>query len=493
MNRYLYGFAAAVLTLALPSTFAWAQTPDTQQPTQANQPQQPTQPVMPDKPVTGNDSQTANEGSDADVIPAVTTSDAQNPPLGGSLSISPFSSSTEYSYILPQLIFFNTVNTNGGYAQTSSNGELVDTGTVMGGLTLEKVGSSNDLSFNYLGGRSFSPTGQIFNSTTQIFGFTDRWSGKRWGGSVSDQLSYTSEPYLGSGSQGIPGIGVSPGLGSVGGVSLQPSFAPNSTVVVPRTPLLDNSSVVELDYRVSPRATFSVAGSYLTVHYFGVGLINSNSAVAQAGYTYQLSARDTIAVVYLFDAVRFSGASESINDNGGELSYKRQLGRRFTFEAGGGPDVALIAQRGLNTQSLFTWRANSALRYHGNLTGLGLAYTHMLTGGAGVFLGSQMDSLTGNVSRQLSATWSINVAGSYALNKPIKTLTVAEPNNNYNTLTANLSISKRIGQSLNFTANYTAARQTSSESTCIVKSCGTGLIYQSVSTGLSWHPRRILY
>jgi hypothetical protein len=52
-------------------------------------------------------------------------------------------------------------------------------------------------------------------------------------------------------------------------------------------------------------SSITVAGVYDLLHFFNAGLVNSYSAGGQVGYNYQKTARDTISLIYRFDALRY--------------------------------------------------------------------------------------------------------------------------------------------------------------------------------------------
>ena len=88
--------------------------------------------------------------------------------------------------------------------------------------------------------------------------------------------------------------------------------------------------------------SITFAGVYDLLHFFNSGLINSYSAGGQVGYNYQKTARDTIVVVYRFDALRYSDNALSVNDNVIELGYRRLVAQRLSFNIAAGPDISEI-------------------------------------------------------------------------------------------------------------------------------------------------------
>ncbi|MGH9683837.1 MAG: hypothetical protein ACRD4S_09545 [Candidatus Acidiferrales bacterium] len=451
-----------------------------------NNGQQGTQPVQPVQPIPNPDSNAPqNNSEDANTIPAVVGPDETNVPLTGALTPS-FGVAPEHSYIVPSFDFLSSVNSNGAYS-AGNNNQVVTEQYLLGGITLEKVGTRNELSVNYLGGRSFSPNGDIYNSTTQLFGLQDKWMTSRWNGVLADQMTYASEPLFNG--LGAPGSGL-----GLPGLNIQPGFQAMSTVFVNRSPILDNSAVAEANYQASPRGSFTFVGSSTLLHYYGAGLIDSNSRAFEAGYNYQLSAKDTVGVSYLFDVLHFGGNLQSINEQVVEASYGRHIARRLSLQLGAGPDIATIHQPGFASNTLASWRANALLAYQLERTTLSLSYTHYLSNGTGVFLGSKSDLVTGSLARQLSRNWSASVSAGYARNSALVPASIVVPgfSGNIDSLSGSGGIARAIGRNMRIFANYTMYYQTSRQSLCLAPGCATNLVNQQGTLGFSWHATPIL-
>ena len=92
-------------------------------------------------------------------------------------------------------------------------------------------------------------------------------------------------------------------------------FTAGQSILTPRGQNLTSSTAVEWDTRLSPRTSLTFVGGYALLHYYESGPTNSGDftipvflsnygdATFQAGYNYQLTRKDTIAVSYLFSCV----------------------------------------------------------------------------------------------------------------------------------------------------------------------------------------------
>jgi hypothetical protein len=483
MKHILTSFGTSVLLLILCAAPLCAQQQEQDQNQDQNQNQETNgpQPIKPDQPIESPDSKPPNEGGDANVIPAVVTPETQQAPLAGSRQPS-FEAPPEHSYYMPRLDFVASVNTNGQYTTGSGAGQLASTESLLGGITLAKINTKQELKMSYLGGRSFSPDGDIYNSTIQLFGLSDRWTSSRWSGTVADQLRYASDPIFGT---GIPGLDIT-------GINFQPIFTPNQTVITARTPSLNNTAVGEVDYQSSLRGTFTFVGSYALLHFYGSGLINSDATNFQAGYNYLLTPRDTIAVLYRFGALRFSNNVQSINDNVVEFSYGHQIVERFSFRIAAGPSIAFIQQPNTPSQTYFSGSLSASLLYTLERTTLTAGYSHGLTTGGGVLLGSLTDQFSFTVLRQLSRNWSLNGLFGYSRNSPVTNQTVGTfPATTIDSIVGGGGVTRTIGRDMAFFASYQGYFQVSGQPICTGPTCGTNLKNNQFTAGFGWHPKPI--
>ena len=78
-------------------------------------------------------------------------------------------------------------------------------------------------------------------------------------------------------------------------------------------------------------------GGYSLLHYFDNNLLNYGDASFQAGYNYQISRKNTVAVSYNFSAFRYSNVDQSLNLNTIQGSYARRVTGKLAFQISAGP------------------------------------------------------------------------------------------------------------------------------------------------------------
>ena len=185
-------------------------------------------------------------------------------------------------------------------------------------------------------------------------------------------------------------------------------------------------------------------------------------ANARAGYNYQLTRKDTIAISYLFSDFQYSNFDQSFTTNTVQGSYGRRVTGTPAFQIAAGPQVAfshvpISGNGGTSTESSTTqrfWTLSTALTYQLERTQLGFSYYHDATGGSGVLAGSIADVATGSASRQISRTFSGNVTAGYSRNQGTTVAAGAPPNQTYDYSFGGANLSHPLGRALAVTLSY---------------------------------------
>ena len=279
----------------------------------------------------------------------------------------------------------------------------------------------SDLLLSYTGGGMFSNGGAAQNGIIQQLAFSDRIQFRRSTFSVFEQLGYLPESsfgFAGTAGSGLPGGG---------GVNLGTGFTPGQSILAPRGQNLSSSTAVEWDTKLTPRASLTFVGGYALLRNFDNDLANFGAATFQAGYNYQLTRKDTIAVSYQFGAFRYSNLNQSINANTIQASYGRRVTGRLAFQISAGPQFVSsttpitnsTSTSGPTTSSVSAlyWTLNTSLQYQLRRASISASYNHGVTGGSGLLAGAETDIVTGSVSDQVSRTFNVAWSAGYSRNK----------------------------------------------------------------------------
>jgi hypothetical protein len=436
----------------------------------------------------------ADNGAD-DTISGPQTLIPDNRPLAGAQVFSVGGPAETHSYWQPHVDFTSTLASNG--LSATSNTGWTSWSSFFGGVDLHRNSGNSSLSLFYTGGAMISNSGDANNGIIQNLQFAERLAYRRATITILDQLSYLPQAAFGS---QIPGAGGLPGSGSIG---LQPGISPGQSILTAQGQSINNSFVPQLDVYLTPRSSLTFSGTYSLLHYFDNAQLNYYSAGVQAGYNYQVTRKDTLALIYRFNAFRYSNFNQSIDDHVVQISYGRRVTGKLAFQVAAGPGftsfaIPITTTGGTGTgttpssSSGLYWSLNTSMTYRLQRTGFGLSYSHGVGGGSGVQAGSIADTVTGNVSHQFSRTfsgmWNLGYARNNGLTVTAPTSTTHSTlNQTYGYWTNNVGLSHAIGRTMNMSVYYLLQYQNSSASFCVGPTCGSSLLVHQISLSFGWH------
>jgi len=310
-----------------------------------------------------------------------------------------------------------------------------------------------------------------------------------------DQFSYSPEPSLGAG--GFGDLNGSLGLGS--------SFTPSQGILTTREQNVNNSFLTQLDARLSGRSSLTFAGGYSLLHYFNSANPSYGDILFRGGYNYQMTRKDTVALIYQFSDIHYTNFDQSINLNTMQVSYGRRVTGRLAFQVASGPQFAHFqtpitssvvgSGSGSPTTSPASqvyWSLDSSLQYGFNRTNVGALYSHGVNGGGGVLAGSLADTVSASVNRQWTRTLNASGTFGYSRNSGLGVAGTASPTHQtFNYWFGGVQVSHPWGRELSLEGSYRLQYQNSTSSFCVGVSCGTGIIVHELSFGVDWRRQPI--
>jgi len=355
---------------------------------------------------------------------------------------------------------------------------------VLGNLDLNRVSERTELLLHYTGGAMMST---YLNSAVQDLAFSYTYKWRRWSLLVGDQTSYLSESPFGFG--GVGGIAF-----LNGGVSvpfLNPSLDPNQTIPTIIAPRLSSTVVSQIEYKLNPRASWTASGSYGMLNFLGAGYINSTEWALQTGYNYLLSPQSSIAVIYHFDAFRFTYLPQEIGNHVAQIGYARYVTGRLGFHLAAGPSVELF--RGFLTGSAnrISWAMDGSLNYRMDRTTLLLGYAHLLTAGSGVLAGARTSQVVAEMERKLSPRWQASASLGYANNHSLVQTAASLGREQYNSWYVAVRFSHQLRPGSSLFLGYGARVQAMNAAACAIPNCGTNSIGHEFSAGFNFGLRPI--
>jgi hypothetical protein len=354
-------------------------------------------------------------------------------------------------------------------------------------LDLNHASDRSEVLLHYTGGGMLSP---YLNSAIQEVEFTYSYKWQRWTLLVGDDASYLSASPFGFG--GVGGLDLLTGDSPFGpGGPLSSILGPNQTIPTIIVPRLSNTAVSQIEYKVSPRSSWTASGSYGVLDFLGVDYINSAETRFQTGYNYSLNPRSSIAVIYRFDDFRFTQFSQSIENHVMQLAYERNVTGRLNWHVAAGPSLVMLGGALTGYGNNVSWAVDGALSYKMDRATLQLSYDHLVTGGSGVLFGAQTGQVQATIERPLSPRWQGSASLGYATNGSLIPAAASLVKENYNSWYAAIKLNHQFRPGAALFVSYQAQLEALSPGGCTTPTCGASSIAHEFSVGFNFSLRPI--
>ncbi len=429
----------------------------------------------------GDKGQDADQGTQKMQPDTGPLSGVQNPTLG--------TTEMRHSYWVPGLEYSNNARSNS--LSAAANTSWNTTSYLSGNVSLLEAWTHSLLSANYSGGGFFSTDAVQGNGQYHQLAAAYEIEQRRWQLLFVNQFSYLPQSAFGFG--GTSGLGFPGVMGTLAVAlpGLQNSVAPSQTILTTNGPRYSNASAVQLTYGVSSRGSITVAGVYGILRFVDSGNVNNESEILNVGYNYVITRKDTVGLIYRFSAYHYPGDPQALGDHVGQVAYGRKITGRLGLELAGGPDVTTFRVPIGGLTRRISGSGNAVLTYAFARSSVALSYTHGVSGGSGVFSGSEIDQANATWSRQLTHVWNGNANFGYAKNRQILSFSgLTSPV--YDTWLAGAGVSRALGREANFSLAYQAQIQNSSLALCGNPSCGVNYTVHEIYATFQWHARPIV-
>ncbi len=264
------------------------------------------------------------------------------------------------------------------------------------------------------------------------------------------------------------------GADSPAGTVLQ---RPNLSVVTPLAKQTANLGTGLLTYQFSSNSEIGASGtSYLSRFHDaqgGASLVDTDSQEAEAFYNHRVFARDSIGVTYRFQRFTFSSlANDSlVHSVLATYTWRPQSHVAVSFFAG--PQYrdssSQFIQQTVTPQSItLAWipesrnswstAAGSSFSWNGERASFLADATRTINDGGGLLGAVELTSADAAMRWQLTRAYSAQVGVTYGRNRAL--IDSSAPYSSVNSTIGSISVSRRFGSSLGFTAGYARAHQT---------------------------------
>ncbi len=457
-----------------------------------------TQPVKPLPGIVAGES-SSKAPAEAAAVPAVPAAKRDSRPLSGAEEIGLGGGGT--SQLLTAFQVLQSVDTNGGSVPGQSQAKALT--SVRGTVSLQRIWSTRQLSLQYSGGGSLYNTETQNNGPYHQFGFSQQFTFQRWTMLVSDFMSYSTNSTFGGGGAiggsfgGLGGLGggIGGGLGGGGfggqGTGLNSGLLPSQTIFTSHSGRISNSVVGQAQYNFSARSSVTGTASYGLLHFLDSGFIDTRSFAFQSGWNREITARDTIALSYGLNLIRFQGSNGEVNNHTVHFNYARRITGRMALRLAAGPQINLTDSPVNGSATRLSWSTQTQLTYRFRRSDLDLSYNRRLTGGSGVLLGANSDLVRVGVNRRLGRSWETGVGLGFAHNRNLRELTTGLAERKFNTVQADFSVRRPVGRSANVYFLYNLQWQKSDSSPCVTAPCTSRLTRHHFGIGFDFQMRPI--
>ena len=457
------------------SKSAFAQ--DEQQPTPVQDKTKPAGSTTNPVPLTGTEEQSDQNNK---LVPDMTPlTGVQTPTLG--------TPGLNHSYWMPGLQWSGSVQSH-GYNQTQNSGWVMNNYLVGNVSLLKDWTSRSQLSLNYSAGGFLSTDSGQGNGYYQQLALTQSFNWNRWQMQLIDQFSYLPESSFGF-SAGIGGLGNAGTGGPLAPVipSLGNNYIPNQSIYAALGPRYSNASAIQLTYLTSSRGSVTLSGSYGLLNFVDSGSVDSNSTTGTVGYNYALNSKDTIGAFYRFASFHYPGQPQAIGDHSFNVAYGKKVTGHIALQLYAGPSFMTSRVSVNGESSTHGVNAGANMQYGFERGTFSLGYSHGVSGGSGVLVGTTSDLITTGVTHQLSRLWDGQANFGYARNTPLSVSSASSTG--FNAYTFGAGINRPLGRNATFALNYYLNIQDYSTSGCTGTGCTLNQKYQYVTINLQWHTR----
>lgn len=355
-----------------------------------------------------------------------------------------------------------------------------------GNLSLAHAWQHYTFTTSYRGGATIYPTvGSQYNTSFHDLSLSQSMTWQRWKVLLRDDLLASPQASFGAEGMGGPGqLGLNGGSNGVLGV-LVPNFVPGQTIQTGPAMRLMNTSVGELDYSFTRRASISFSGSYGMLHFLDPGYVDSRQLYSQVGFNYMMDPKDSIGFMAGYGHSTFPGTNQRSENENVQVSLGRKITGRLALQLSAGPQRNRLYNFAGGPGPQWGWTLQSSLTYGRIHTSYLLSYSHAITSGSGVFYASVADTVSASMHHQLSRYWSATLNGGYSKNGNLAPS--ATTANGYNTWYAGANLGRQLGRHFTFGLSYGAFSQTSGIGVCPVASCGVSGVRHNFGVSIDWH------
>jgi len=256
---------------------------------------------------------------------------------------------------------------------------------------------------------------------------------------------------------------------------------------------LSNVAVVEADQQVTARSSITALLAYGTLDFYSPGLLNDQQQTAQLGYNYLLSPRSEIAFLGAYQNFGLAGVSSAFRTQFANVIYRRQVSRRLSLTAGGGPVVSDFSQKFSSAGRQVSGMGLAIASYELRGARIYADFLSYINGGSGYLLGAHTYRATLGAEHDLGVHWTGFLALGYARSDVLEQQSLLAFNlsdrRDFGTAYVTLQLSRQLTPHLKMFGLYTlTSDKFTGTPVCSTTTCNSSTLRQTGGIGLSWTP-----
>jgi hypothetical protein len=180
---------------------------------------------------------------------------------------------------------------------------------------------------------------------------------------------------------------------------------------------VNNAVNAEYEHNLNFATTFSVGGTSELLRYPDGNGLDTDSQSANAGFTRRLNARNSLSGQYTFGYFGYPGNNPTQPISGLKTStalvgFQREWNRRITTNVSVGPEWINSSNSAVLPSST-TVAANASANGHFRFGSASLSYSRATSGGGGLLVGGEVDTVSAGFAREFVRKLSVNLTGGY--------------------------------------------------------------------------------
>jgi hypothetical protein len=368
------------------------------------------------------------------------------------------------------------------YSQTAEFGSYLgnyQTANLSANVNYTNGKERHPFSLGYGGGYTWGISGPAYaQGFFQNLLVSQGFAWRKWDVMASDNISYRPQAPT-TGFSGVAGTGEPIG---------NPSPPSSQSILTVNTHVVNNTTTGEVDHQLDFARSLNSGGSYDLLRYPDGNGINTDSAMAHAGLSQRLNARNTLTATYMFSVFQYPDYDFSLMTNTGLFGIKRVWTRKITTTASAGPQWTESLDSTTPPSMLgVSINANATYSYHFQTASV--TYSRGVNSGGGYLIGAESDSVSGAFSQDFGKNFTLGVSGSYRQSSGLQDgIPGQAANENITSEYGGVQATRRLGRYLTFFAGYTATQQ--STTTALPGNVLNGL-QQMVNFGIGYSPREM--